>query len=109
MKTIAYILFISLFCVSCGTVKTLNPENDQIDISHRGSKSYCEEIPRVYSGASYFICLLNSEPSETENLGAKFNGVPFVVIDGVFSVAADTVVLPYTVVKQINNGNITVN
>lgn len=98
-----------MFCVSCATVKTVNPTDNQVDISHRGYKSNCESIPRVYSGTSYSFCLLNSEPSENVNKGASINGVPLVAFDAVFSVAADTVVLPYTIYSQAKNGNIKVN
>ncbi|BBM02518.1 YceK/YidQ family lipoprotein [Microbulbifer sp. GL-2] len=109
MKNIIYLISVSLVCISCATVKTINPKDNQIDITHRGHKSYCESIPRVYSGASYSFCLMNSEPSETVNHGSTLNNVPFVAIDAVFSVAADTVVLPYTVVTQAQHGNIKVN
>ncbi|WP_414684582.1 YceK/YidQ family lipoprotein [Microbulbifer sp.] len=53
--------------------------------------------------------MLNSEPSESVNKGATVNGVPLVAVDAVFSVAADTVVLPYTIYSQAKNGNIKVN
>ncbi|WHI48118.1 YceK/YidQ family lipoprotein [Microbulbifer sp. VAAF005] len=109
MKRIISLVSASLVCVSCATVKTVNPKNNQVDITHRGHKSYCESIPRVYSGTSYSFCLLNSEPSQTVNTGSTINRVPLVAIDAVFSVAADTVVLPYTVVTQAKHGNIKVN
>ncbi|WP_226645817.1 YceK/YidQ family lipoprotein [Microbulbifer variabilis] len=109
MKKAFLTLSISIFSTSCATVKTINPEDNQIEITHRGKKSYCEEIPRIYSGTSYNFCLLNSEPSETVNTGSTINGVPIVLLDSAFSVAADTVVLPYTVFAQAKFGNIEVN
>lgn len=109
MKKMLCLMVGSFLCVSCATVKTVNPVDNQVDISHEGYKSNCESIPRIYSGTSYSFCLLNSEPSESVNKGATVNGVPLVAVDAVFSVAADTVVLPYTIYSQAKNGNIKVN
>ncbi|WP_444930186.1 YceK/YidQ family lipoprotein [Microbulbifer sp. SSSA002] len=109
MKHTISLILTSLLCASCATVKTVNPRDNQVDIAHRGHKSYCESIPRVYSGTSYSFCLLNSEPSKTTNTGSTLNRVPLVAIDAAFSVAADTIILPYTVVTQAQHGNIKVN
>ncbi|WP_448569248.1 YceK/YidQ family lipoprotein [Thalassotalea ganghwensis] len=49
------------------------------------------------------------EPSKDVNLGSALNGFPLVFIDSVFSVVADTVVLPYTIVMQADKGSIKVN
>jgi uncharacterized protein YceK len=86
----------------CSTVKTLNPPNDQISIYHMDQKSYCTYIPRIYSGVSYNFCKLRSEPSEYSNFGWDINGVPIVVIDTACSAVADTLVLAYTLPRQIN-------
>jgi uncharacterized protein YceK len=104
------LLFLTVcFCCSCGTIKTISPEKDHVVIKYHGKKSSCEEIPRIYSGVSYNFCLLYGEPSEKEDLGGGFNGVPWFVFDTAFSVVADTVVLPYTIVTQSKKGNIKVN
>ncbi|WNZ55189.1 YceK/YidQ family lipoprotein [Microbulbifer sp. ANSA003] len=109
MKRIISLASASIICASCATVKTVNPKDNQVDIAHRGQKSYCESIPRVYSGTSYSFCLMNSEPSQTVNTGSTLNHIPLEAIDAVFSVAADTIVLPYTVMTQAKHGNIKVN
>lgn len=70
-----------LFCCSCATVKTVNPDDDRVSIVYRGKKSYCAEITRVYSGLMYNFCLFNSEPSPTVNIGSTINRIPFVVLD----------------------------
>lgn len=108
MKKLTVLLAAALSC-SCATVKTLSPENNHVVIEHHGNKSYCEEIPRIYSGLSYNFCLFYGEPDRAGTLGNRFNGVPWFVFDSVFSVAADTVVIPYTVVTQVQKGNIEVN
>jgi len=108
VKRLIYILLVSC-TVSCATVKTIDHQETHINISHYGKKSYCEEIPRVYSGLSYNLCLLNGEPSKKVNIGSSFNGIPFVFIDSAFSFVADTVVLPYTIAMQAGKGSIKVN
>ncbi|GAA6173322.1 YceK/YidQ family lipoprotein [Colwellia sp. KU-HH00111] len=102
-------LSLALCTFSCATIKTLNPPNNHVTISHYSKKSYCEHIPRVYSGISYNICLFYGEPSKTENVGSTLNNIPFVVIDSAFSVVSDTLVLPYTLVMQAEEGPINVN
>lgn len=108
MKGITLIL-LALFTCSCATIKTIDPPNNHINISHYGKKSYCESIPRIYSGITFNLCLLNGEPSRKENIGSTFNGIPFLFIDSAFSVVADTVVLPYTIMTQADKGSIKVN
>ncbi|GGW61315.1 YceK/YidQ family lipoprotein [Alishewanella tabrizica] len=99
----------AVFLTACATVKTLPPSITHVSIEHHGKKSYCKEIPRVYSGFAFNLCKLNGEPSRQENLGSSFNNVPFFVIDGTFSLVADTVVLPYTLYTQSQHGSIDVN
>ena len=108
MKTVIGLLLV-FFCCSCATIKTIDPPQNHVTISHKGKNSYCDEIPRIYSGISYNFCLMYGEPSKTVNLGNSVNGVPLVFIDSVFSLVTDTVVLPYTIVSQVNKGPIKVN
>ena len=107
-KTILVIVLV-LVIPGCGTMQTLNPTNDHVEISHRGKKSYCKKIFRVYSGTNYQVCKLNGEPSYAENLGSNVGGVPFFIIDIPLSFVMDTIVLPYTVTRQFKDGNISVN
>ncbi|MFT7007209.1 MAG: hypothetical protein ACJAXJ_001723 [Colwellia sp.] len=108
MKGFTCILF-ALCTSSCATIKTIDPPKNHINISHYGKKSYCENIPRIYSGISYNVCLLYGEPSKSVNIGSSFNNVPFVVIDTAFSAVSDTIALPYTIVMQADKGPIKVN
>ncbi len=55
------------------------------------------------------MCLLNGEPSYSENTGPKLDGVPFFVFDTAFSALADTLFLPYTITMQAQKGPIEVN
>lgn len=105
-----FLLLVPVLLLSaCATVKTIVPVNNQVEIDHRGKRSYCREIPRIYSGLTYNLCKFNGEPSRTENLGDVVNGVPTFIIDTAFSTVADTVVLPYTIYTQHTKGNIRVN
>ncbi len=105
---IFWVLSLALLNYSCSTIKTVDPIYNQVKISYEGHKSYCKDIPRVYSGFSYNLCLLYGEPNANGSVSA-INGVPIFLIDSAFSLAADTVVLPYTIYTQINKGNIKVN
>jgi uncharacterized protein YceK len=108
MKTIL-ITTLVLGLSACATVKTLPASKTHINISHEGKKSYCQSIPRIYSGLTYTLCKLHGEPSTEVNLGDSLNNVPFFIIDGSFSLVADTVALPYTLYTQNKHGSIDVN
>ncbi|KMT67087.1 YceK/YidQ family lipoprotein [Catenovulum maritimum] len=103
------VLLIVFICVSCATVKTIDPPGNHVEIAHQGKKSYCKQIPRVYSGVCYNLCLLYGEPSQELNIGDAINGIPFMVFDSAFSLVSDTVVLPYTIPMQAKKGPIRVN
>lgn len=73
-------------------------------------KTYCESIPRVYSGVGYDICKLNAQPVNVHDEGLSEIGdlqhVPFAFLDIIFSAVFDTLALPYTIYKQRREGNI---
>uniref|UniRef100_A0A486XU33 YceK/YidQ family lipoprotein n=1 Tax=Rheinheimera sp. BAL341 TaxID=1708203 RepID=A0A486XU33_9GAMM len=107
MKLLLIAMIVSLS--ACATVKTLTTTTSHVNIEHHGKRSYCQSIPRIYSGFSYNLCKLHGEPSRQVNLGDSFNNVPFFIIDGTFSLVADTVILPYTLYTQNKHGSIDVN
>ena len=108
MKTlIAALLIVS--CAACSTFKTVAPDRGRVDISSQGYDSNCNKIPRIYSGVSYNVCLLNSEPNSNAIGGIGLLGVPLIFIDTMCSAIADTVILPYTIYTQVNDGSIKVN
>nr|WP_277608638.1 YceK/YidQ family lipoprotein [Microbulbifer elongatus] len=59
-------------------------------------------MPRVYSGVAYNMCKLNS--NGTSIYFAPLLGV--YLVDSVFSAATDTVVLPYTIYAQNEQGSV---
>jgi uncharacterized protein YceK len=97
------------FCTACSTLKTVAPDRGRVDISSQGFDSNCNKIPRIYSGVSYNLCLLNSESNSNAIGGVGLMGVPLIFIDTVCSAVADTVFLPYTIYTQVNDGSINVN
>lgn len=104
-----FIILLMVFSsLSCSTIKTLDPPMNHVQISYKGNKSYCEKIPRIYSGISYNGCLIIGEANSTNNID-YLNGVPLIFIDSALSIFADTVVLPYTIYSQSKKGNIQVN
>lgn len=87
---------------ACGTVTTLSESDQKISSNLSRAESYCESVPRVYSGVAYDVCKLNSKPSGT----AIDLVVGFYLMDGILSAATDTLVLPYTIVQQSRKGSI---
>ena len=79
--------------------------NDDREVSAHLSRqhTYCETLPRVYSGLAYDFCSLHSNPGG----GTYFDGfILFYIFDGVVSGAVDTVLLPYTGYQQYHRGSI---
>ncbi|VVP96869.1 hypothetical protein PS918_03775 [Pseudomonas fluorescens] len=93
---------ISLALSGCGTVATVLQDDAAAAQGLRRQKTYCQSIPRVYSGLAYDFCVLNAPPDPTGVL------VPLVLLDLALSGALDTVALPYTVYRQGQDGNISI-
>jgi uncharacterized protein YceK len=93
---------VSLALTGCGTVSSVLQDDTSAAQGLRKQKTYCQSIPRIYSGLAYDFCVLNAPPDPTGILAAA------VLVDLVFSGALDTVVLPYTVYRQGVDGNILV-
>jgi uncharacterized protein YceK len=91
---------ISLALAGCGTAATVLQDDADAAQGLRKQKTYCQSIPRVYSGLAYDFCVLNAPPDPTGFL------VPFILLDLTLSGVLDTVVLPYTIYRQSVDGNI---
>jgi len=100
MKMAVALGAIALTLVGCGTVTTVLQEDADAARGLRRQKTYCQSIPRVYSGLAYDFCVLNAPPDPTGIL------VPFVLLDLALSGVLDTVVLPYTIYQQSMEGNV---
>lgn len=90
----------------CGTFQTLAPEKGKVKISYNDKKSYCQSIPRIYSGVAHNFCLMYGEPSKTSYTAAA--DLPVWAIDTMLCAVTDTLALPYTVTRQIKDGSLKV-
>ncbi len=102
-----YILFVSVLTLSgCGTLNTVTNSDQQISRNLIRQETSCKTIPRAYSGLAYDFCYLYSRPTRSQFYDG-FLGLH--VLDGAISIAADTVLLPYTGYKQYKHGSISIN
>jgi uncharacterized protein YceK len=92
----------SLTLSGCGTALTVLQDDENAARSLRKQKTYCQSIPRVYSGLAYDFCVLNAPPDPTGIL------VPFVLLDVTLSGVFDTAFLPYTLYRQMADGNLSI-
>ncbi|MGY2259013.1 YceK/YidQ family lipoprotein [Pseudomonas sp. SDO55104_S430] len=93
---------ISLALTGCGTFATVFQDEAEAAQGLRKQKTYCQSIPRTYSGLAYDFCVLNAPPDPTGMF------LPFILADMALSGALDTVALPYTLYRQTTDGNISI-
>lgn len=84
----------------CGTAASVMQMDADVARDMRKQKTYCQSIPRIYSGLAFDFCVLHAPPDPSGVL------VPFVLLDLPLSGVLDTVVLPYTIYQQVVDGNI---
>ena len=97
---------LALALSGCGTVNTVIRGDDVTAKNLKEWRTHCASLPRVYSGAVYNFCILNGEPNPTTDAPGAPAAVPFQIIDIALSGVLDTLVLPYTVYRQVEDGNI---
>lgn len=105
-NTLVYLIAFSL--LGCGTINTTirgdSVARRNLNLNLNQVETSCRTIPRVYSGVSYDICMLRGKPSHTMLwLGSA---PQLILVDLALSSVLDTIVLPYTVYGQINDGSI---
>lgn len=101
IKTMAALGIAALLLLSgCETVNSVIRKDGDTARELRLVKTYCQSIPRVYSGVAFDFCALHAAPDPTGVL------IPFVLLDIAASGVADTVVLPYTIYRQSRYGSI---
>ncbi|WP_411390542.1 YceK/YidQ family lipoprotein [Pseudomonas sp. MPB23] len=100
IKNVAVLLMVSLLSSGCGTLNTVLREDVAATRELRQQKTYCQSIPRAYSGAAFDFCLLHAAPDPTGRV------ISLVLADIALSGALDTLVLPYTLYRQVEHGNI---
>lgn len=100
LKMAAALNVASLALSGCGTLSTVLLDEVAATRELRKQKTYCQSIPRVYSGLAFDFCLLNAPPDYTGVL------VPWVLVDMTASGVLDTFALPYTIYRQSADGNL---
>ena len=108
MKCIKFLVILSVLIITgCGTVHTVILGDNVVKTNLQEIDTKCDSIPRVYSGLSYDFCYLHARPVSTYE-GPSTNSAPLIFFDMIFSALIDTVLLPYSVYKQTQDGSIKV-
>ena len=95
------IIIVLVFQISaCGTMRTLGEEPIEISSPKYSGSQPCQSIIRIYSGVRYDHCVVNKGDGSDWEL----NG--YLVWDFPFSFVLDSIVLPYTIFKQIKDGSL---
>ena len=102
------VLILALSLTGCGTVNTVIRSDDVVKKNMNEIETKCDSIPRVYSGVSYDFCYLHARPESTYH-GIPSSSPPLIFVDILFSGVIDTVILPYSIYKQSQDGSIKVN
>ena len=96
---------VALALSGCGTAVTVLQDDAETAKDLRQRQTYCQSIPRVYSGLAYDFCILNSPPNQTAG-AAQVGSIPLIFVDLVVSGVLDTVILPYTIYRQSEDGSL---
>ncbi|WP_370981133.1 YceK/YidQ family lipoprotein [Agaribacterium sp. ZY112] len=105
-KGLFIILALSSLC-ACGTYTSLSSTDRQIARKLDKKNTHCDSVSRLYGGVSYNLCSLHSSPNKSYYINVWASG--FYLVDTAFSAVSDTVVIPYSAYRQINDGNVEVN
>jgi len=101
------VLLLVLALTGCGTIHTVILGDDVVKTKMNQIETKCDSIPRVYSGLSYDFCYIHARPVSTHG-EPPTNSPPLIFFDMVFSGVIDTVLLPYSIYKQTQDGSINV-
>jgi uncharacterized protein YceK len=105
IKMAAVIGTFSLALSGCGTAVTVLQDDATTAKDLRKRQTYCQSLPRVYSGLAYDFCILDSPPGNTAGT-AQLGFIPLIFFDLVASGVLDTVILPYTIYRQSEDGSL---
>ncbi|MDR2960464.1 MAG: YceK/YidQ family lipoprotein [Stenotrophomonas sp.] len=108
------VLIVSAAVSGCGSVRTLDSEAHESVRDLKLGRTYCTEIPRIYSGVAYNFCALHGDPGGSYQRSAGLSpplpdapqGLYWPLFDGLLSAATDTLALPYTIYRQQRDGSI---
>ncbi|WP_152225582.1 YceK/YidQ family lipoprotein [Pseudomonas sp. SCB32] len=99
------LLLLAVGLSGCGSLHTLGSDEvvNASDIKLQGT--YCDVIPRVYSGVTYDLCWMHGERFVPRG-GVSGATVIWPLADMLLSGVTDTVSLPYTLYRQHRDGSI---
>jgi len=106
----AVLLILPIINSGCGSVRTLAPDAEsQLATNPNYRKTDCKSVPRIYSGVCLDVCMaFIGPPGDIE--GERTKGtLSMYMLDILLSGVIDTVVLPYTLVMQVSDGNYRIN
>lgn len=110
MNKIVFLAAAVLSLTACGTTNTVVRDQYIAVRNLKEVSTYCQSIPRVYSGVAYDFCKLHAKPVRVHDEGlSKIDGVtsvPFAFLDMLICIATDTLALPYTIHQQYHYDNI---
>ncbi|TFY94255.1 YceK/YidQ family lipoprotein [Pseudomonas nabeulensis] len=115
MKTTSKVMWgVAMTCclAGCGTITTVFRPDAVASQNLKDSRSHCENVPRIYSGVVYGFCALNGEPAPDKSLESNSlishggGALPIVAVEFVASGVLDTLLLPYTIYLQHQDGSI---
>lgn len=92
---------IILLLQGCGTIKTNIQDDEKISSTLTLRKTQCNRVPRIYSGIAYNWCVLNASPTSLAGWNPTLEST---ILDMAFCAIADTIIIPYTALLQINIG-----
>lgn len=100
----------AVLCVGlsgCGTLSTTFSSDEDTRYQMAKAKTYCDSLPRAYAGVSYNLCLLHADPSGRPVGNANTAAVgTYLAVEFFMSGVMDTLVLPYSVYQQVDDGNL---
>jgi len=106
MKVLAGMAVAALLA-GCGTINTVFRDDVVTSDNLKEAESFCGAVPRVYSGVVYNFCLLNGKEPRPGRISTGPQ-MGFVAVDMAISAFTDTLMLPYTLYRQHNDGSIEV-
>ncbi|MGF6096182.1 YceK/YidQ family lipoprotein [Pseudomonas sp. 18175] len=108
----ALCLALCLLLTGCGSITTVFRPDAVTSQNLKDSRSHCENVPRPYSGLIYGFCRLNGEPASDKSLKDQSlidhggNALPVIAVEFIASGVLDTLLLPYTILRQSKDGSI---
>lgn len=105
-----FMLLFAAMLAGCGSFRTLAPDAEsKLAYGSAYKHTDCKTIPRVYSGVAIDVCLAFIGPPGDIEGTATEGALAFYTIDILMSGIVDTLVLPYTIVRQAGSGSYRVN